>query len=1651
MKQLKAGDFFSLYFHNHNAAILIEMDKSSVSRPLISSWEISLSSTEITSNLVPRLVCFPLSQYYLKNLSQLSSKAQCELLIDFINNTLEHNQSYKSSRLFDEIRDVPVSLYVCHWWITHFQEVEIENPIKQGIEFTKKHRDHIRWDNALLPFRRSGLWMTMKVVLQTILIKNLGNFGNIVYKLLITYFLTYTIYTKQKRIDSKINVDLLIHCLRKIVRRLNKIDNLPLIIDLDTGKKWIENIKGNIEQQLVQIIPSLNWQKSIETKEQEALNSLTIDLNKSYSEIYQHSCKKTKAYLRKHISKGSNLRSSNSYSYSEKIKTNVQKKTSLPSLENFINELKYTTEIALTCVELWIEFSLESWLNDISLSENIKEAFTKLQDLFEEYQTAALKHYYLESSSIDPIGYTRFILTSLTVIRVMHQKLCADQRFERLKFHSIEIPHLIELFDFLLLPIRNDMIRVRQLYNFFTEYNQKQYPDLLHSIESLNAFGVHFASQSETMNESLRQIRAQAEQDKQTKIKEVNKEKERYAQLMEKANKLTCECVYDTFWRKRRRVRYLIKKCVRCETIEEAQSIKVNIYECPIPSKQESAFAVIFELQMPIEIRCYRDILWQFINRLNPRPYNSKYEWLSVCPHSNKLRSFYTGLYNSKIKLVSSTESLTQSHYSTPRPVSSTPLEQYLYENSLRVEISPTNPTTLQNERRILTPQLTDPDYKHLQFSIDTTDFVQNQVIAKVTDCPSRIKSTHFIEFGSFRSGHRLQWWNLLSILECETLSLNEESVVLLIVHSILQNGPMIQNVNKVVDSWCSEAHQPLLEDYFVDELIMRLKRCLIGCERNWQNECILIIIIIITIRILNICNNTKINQVTELVLKCRHIGEKWIELILNTIQNSSSNDLDQMNQLRDKVVIISTFCLLTFSVNTERLHVLLSSDEHVISLLKAVTSIHDNMILNKKQIVRSDFMKSLIRWSKRVSVMIQPTLTEILQKTAYQSLNEFTSIYCGRFRNVTMNKGKWKKRTTDVYDGWYDGQYGSDAIAIDYLTGKFLFNGNTITFLPERITSNSLFRRIFDDYIFEVYSTDIEQKYITKHTYHDDENIIYSFHFNWNTSYLVVWEIHTKTNEIFELIPHDCFETELADIFVSNYSHWMNTYTQEIEFRPMKFNHPNFLKDKSYILNLKNGFIKTNNMEKTEILICQSSIFFQNLFQKYFIRLDDKPYVYMLCDNISQITENLSSKINATVSIYLSRLGIAFKYNIQNQRIASREYTDFFIDENQWFGTLTGLKRGLLLSSISKIDQKEQNYLSRKLVVPFGKISIERISNNDHQTVKIERTSSIPFLYQYFVFTLNDRLQILQSTDSPTGWLYLALLHAVTSHSLQDFYTGMTGMERAFQLLNSAGCWTDQPFDDLSINILHQIAIISPKVNYYPTHLTCMEVIQWNKNGLPYSLQHFGYYLIVKKIIDTSEQLNFMYSNSTSQKVSKLFENNKNNERLLEKLYWDYRDSYNPTARLSEEMEAEIVSSSVSQSPVKHFVYSQLSANYHPFSLTTDMYESGNVSLKKTSELHCFPLNRWLKNDYELKEVWIGLLKIAIAAKDAAATVNRDSMEEFEILLDFLNYIAHKRSIKAFYLKMLKTVLLESTISWTSIIFPCRLFFVKTDGNRRF
>ena len=73
------------------------------------------------------------------------------------------------------------------------------------------------------------------------------------------------------------------------------------------------------------------------------------------------------------------------------------------------------------------------------------------------------------------------------------------------------------------------------------------------------------------------------------------------------------------------------------------------------------------------------------------------------------------------------------------------------------------------------------------------------------------------------------------------------------------------------------------------------------------------------------------------------------------------------------------------------------------------------------------------------------------------------------------------------------------------------------------------------------------------------------------------------KTNEIFELIPHKCFENELPYIFVSKHSHWKNIKDQLIEFRPIHFDDPNFLNSKPYVLNIETGYVTTTETYETE------------------------------------------------------------------------------------------------------------------------------------------------------------------------------------------------------------------------------------------------------------------------------------------------------------------------------------------------------------------------------------------------------------------------------------------------------------------------------------
>ncbi|CAF1935920.1 unnamed protein product [Rotaria magnacalcarata] len=297
IEQLPPGSFLPLYFNAQNAAILIEIEENNIDQPLVSSWQVLLPFEKMTPSVVPHFSCFPVTNYRLNNRSQLSSEVHCELLEDFMHNTIEYFKSSKGSQLFDNVRDVPKSHYICQWWIQLFEGIEVENNCNMVTKFKKKHRGHIRHNDAKLPFRRSGLWMTIKVVFQIILNKRLGDVGTVVYKLLITHFLTYIIFKTYLTISN----DLLVHCIRKIVRRLNKIEHLLSSINTKDLDAWLYYTKQDIHMKINRILPKVHWQNNIQADEKKKHLKLETNFELHDSNIYQHLCQKLKDYLNDQI------------------------------------------------------------------------------------------------------------------------------------------------------------------------------------------------------------------------------------------------------------------------------------------------------------------------------------------------------------------------------------------------------------------------------------------------------------------------------------------------------------------------------------------------------------------------------------------------------------------------------------------------------------------------------------------------------------------------------------------------------------------------------------------------------------------------------------------------------------------------------------------------------------------------------------------------------------------------------------------------------------------------------------------------------------------------------------------------------------------------------------------------------------------------------------------------------------------------------------------------------------------------------------------------------------------------------------------------------------------------------------------------------
>ena len=214
------------------------------------------------------------------------------------------------------------------------------------------------------------------------------------------------------------------------------------------------------------------------------------------------------------------------------------------------------------------------------------------------------------------------------------------------------------------------------------------------------------------------------------------------------------------------------------------------------------------------------------------------------------------------------------------------------------------------------------------------------------------------------------------------------------------------------------------------------------------------------------------------------------------------------------------------------------------------------------------------------------------------------------------------------------------------------------------------------------------------------------------------------------------------------------------------------------------------------------------------------------------------------TIHVRLPRMQLDFTTSKALCILASKQFPGTVVDENQTFGTLTGLCSSLVLRSNDRV--------SRKVIIPFGRLQSTPL--NDHVKTTVLATSAGKITYM--VYDIDIHLGRLVGDQSTLQRIYKSYLHAMTSSCFPDLLTGRTGTEEALAILAQASMHSFTSLGQAEKEVLGLIAALTPQREYYPKHLQVMQKVRWNKSLSIFS-QHPRFRSAVEQILAHEHILN--------------------------------------------------------------------------------------------------------------------------------------------------------------------------------------------------
>ncbi|KXT10875.1 hypothetical protein AC579_8995 [Pseudocercospora musae] len=1307
-------------------------------------------------------------------------------------------RSKKAQKTHEEDRDTNSPAMVSELFLGVLRGIGEAYPASSVM---KKTREEVLYYNAKAPWRRSPMWLLIRVTLQLVLTRAAGGSYNL-YKLVMLSIMGNIV-----RAAKATPVDKLYIMNAKIERRLQKLSQMPLDV---VGRAIIKDVSSIVRESARAITQTWHRQQTLDARDLNLASLTTLNFDSDGVT----SIPKLEKYLEQLKARQHSTSPCNFVPSSGLIKSSVD---DFPHLPTSNARDSYYASACLQSFEQWVARHLQHFMDN----NERPDACERLDELLSRYHDLSCAYYPADNpeakSNMILVIFELWVACDKAAVRI----------YPPLAKYDPGIP--VHVLQSLILPNLDQMARLSDVEAYISDRARSSVRPTksLFDTHDAQGFAAQYYDQSSMHKSLFSVIEAEAEEARRRK-------KEEYRSTISEYRRLDALCSRTEHYKETRIVDtwcdppeteevHVTSKCDKCRYENERENLDIGVHEWPLPANQVESKAVVFELKAPSWLSSWRscrffllqDVLKGTHPEASPR---SQYRLDSNDPHLT--RKHYVQSGSGRIGLLSESKPVCVTHYRSKAIAGlresdlcvNNGLQYQYYDNSNRGYVGA---MVFGDEvARACTYRLPHPALqKYIFRTASNPDGVgPNTVIASQDTSPESMTLAEFAELAMIPLGHHIQWPNIVLQLAMPGVDFKKEETSLVILQCIYQAGPP-----SLVRSVLRESHAIFNDDGKSLLILEQLSLAAQRVKENWESAQALNTFVAIAARILSLNKNAQ-----SASLKCleaaRHITTCWLQSLRN--KTHQATDHADRTAFVNKAVEVALICASTYDVDDKVLEDILKSSLNVSILVQASIVIHEGALEGAHLARLALRFKRLLFRSYRLLAKNAEGIDDAVKK----SWSGYVPGFDG-WSPVSNNADNWI--TTDT-----DGTQGATMrVHYNLLTGELLVNGLPLDQPPKEYRDRPLFSLIFGRALVEVMPASAAGfQFSTKRAFEGYE-VQLGMSSLANAAYEELIVQARRGDRVFETLPKEMFEGIFPSSFVEDYVHWYHSESDVVEFRPAEdpWNHESSAQWTLRRSKDRSGWRLVKHRSSLLGLSSRTSTMVGRILSP----LANSSDIHI----VLQPTEHF-------INVEIPHLRHGFSLRQGSSSLQSKEFRSMEVDQDQSLGTLIGFKNKLMLRSN---DGKRRVLLLDSTTVTYSKhdahVAVTASKKKDAKVNSLE---------------LND-LGWLIDNGGLMCKLYVAYLHALTSFCLPDPLTRKTGTEQALSILESAAVRSFDQLTDENLKMLAKIASLSPGRCYYPAHERVMQTVAWDTT-LSFLSQHGRLETDVRKILSQAEESQFLY-----------------------------------------------------------------------------------------------------------------------------------------------------------------------------------------------